>query len=378
MNTTRRGILAGLAAVAIAPRAFAQGTAPDDFSRWLQAEIDQKARTVRASSPKWPLTGGAVVLPQGIHTVTRPIRLRSGVPILGTHQSTTVLVSELVGDDAVFESDPDDELYAVKVANLHAVSSRPFQGNFIRIFNANRNCILEQLFIEQFRGAIWSRDCFTTVMRDIGVYRCRDGIVGENFTNGRLYNTKVENCARDGLQLGPSGKNTSTGTHVYDFVAQGNGRCGISVYGLDQISFGTIFLEGNNRPAMREKGDDGEYAQIRLDASRTEAFKRNGNITFRDTFVTPGHTKIRGGAAIDLRSAENVVFDGGFMRTFDGGFDHAFAVSDQVARCSLRDITFQGFKDDELLLSGGGAKVDGSGLLLAGSKDKPPTEAVLQ
>lgn len=321
-------------------------------SAFLQSEIDEAAKSVRSSHPKWPLVSRPVLIKSGIYHITKPVRLKSGVFLKGEHQGSTVIVSHLEGDAAVFESDTNDELYATQIRGFHAISVKKHQGTFLRLNNANRNCKFSDMFIENFGNSIVGLECYTTVFQDLGVYMCREGPHFVNLTNGRLYNIKVENCSGNGLYLGPSKTKTDSpsGTDIRGYVAQGNGQCGVLLDRLDQVHFTSLFLEGNNRAAMRVPGDKSEYAQIRLVADRAMKNKRNGNVVFKSTFITPGKSDLRTrrGVAVDIQMAEMVSFEGGFVRNWGESFDCAFHASPDVNICHIHNVTFDGWLPEKI------------------------------
>ena len=95
----------------------------DCASDFIQRQIDEAAVSIRQSHKKWPLVSGHVVLPRGVFHLRRPIRLRSGVAIEGASQASTILVSHLQEDEALFSSESSDELYAVSLRRFHAVAT---------------------------------------------------------------------------------------------------------------------------------------------------------------------------------------------------------------------------------------------------------------
>lgn len=318
----------------------------------LQSQIDEAAMQVKKSHPKWPLITKPVVLKSGVYHIKKPVRLRSGVCLRGEHQSSTIIVSHLQGDDAVFESDPEEELYATQVSSLHAISERKHEGTFLRLHNANRNCKFSDMFIENFGYSIFGIECYTTVFQDLGIYLCMEGPHFINLTNGRLYNIKTENCAGNGLYLGPSKTKTdsASGTDIRGYVAQGNGQCGVLLDRVDQVHFTSLFLEGNNRARMRASGDNGDYAQVRLIADRLNKNKRNGNILFKSTFITPGRSdlSVDRGIAVDIQLAELVSFEGGLIRNWKDSFSRAFSVSSDVNVFRVENMTFDGWNSNEI------------------------------
>lgn len=320
----------------------------DGFSDWLQKEIDREGVQIHVPHPKWPLVAGSITIPPGIHHLHKPIRTRSGLQILGSSQGSTAIVSHLRDDLAVFRSDPDEEPYALKIGNMHVISGNQFQGRFLEIYNANRNCVFHDLFIENFDSGIRSRNCYTTAFRDVGVYRCRSGFYGENLTNGRVDNMKIENCSRHGFELTLSEKNTTTGTEVRGLVCQGNGFSGVRLNGLDQVRFSSLFLEGNNRRAMREDGSEERFGQLSAVANTDLVNKRNGNLVFDSIFITPGHSELVSSPAVDIEHAENVRFNGGYIRSNRASFRPAFRLGKGVNVCSMESITFQGFQESEI------------------------------
>lgn len=321
----------------------------DGFSDWLQREIDRAGKVVHTPHKKWPLVADSIVLPPGMHHIHKPLVLRSGVQIRGSSQSSTALISHLQGDQAVFSTAPDDEPYAVKIEHLHAISANQFQGRFLEVFNANRNCIFNDLFIENFDSGIRAVDCYTTAFRDIGIYRCRLGFLAGNLTNGRVENVKIENCSTHGFELTCSEKNTTTGTEVRGLVCQGNGYSGVRLHGLDQVRFSSLFLEGNNRDAVREVSSDAKYGQLSVVADSGVINRRNGNLVFDSIFITPGYSTLVSSPAIDLGHAENVRFIGGYIRSNRLAFRPAFRIAPGVNVCSIESITFQGFKEADLI-----------------------------
>ncbi len=320
------------------------------FATELQRKIDSAAKQVVSSHPKWPLVADTVRIPSGVYKVRRPIRLRSGVAVRGEHQASVVFLSELENEDPVFYSEPEDELYATSVSGIHARSEKHQQGVFLRVFSANRNCSFGDLFIENFGHSIVSEECYTSKFHDIGVYRCGEGPQFYNLTNGRLYNIKTENCAGNGLYLGPSKNRTDSvsGTDVTGYVAQGNGRCGVLIDRVDQVRFASLFLEGNNRQMMRADGDNGDYAQLRLIGDRNVLNKRNSNVFFDNIFVTPGRSDLTAHAAIQVLSAEVVIFRGGVIRNNQNVFSRAFEVSDEVLNFVAEDLVFDRWKEDKI------------------------------
>lgn len=329
--------------------ALPPATSDDGFSDWLQQEIDRAGKVIHTPHLKWPLVAGSIVLPPGLHHVHKPIRLRSGVQIWGSSQASTVLISHLREDDAVFSTDPESEPYAIKLGHLHAISENPFHGRFLEIHNANRNCVFHDIFMENFRCGIKLLNCYTTAFRDLGIYRCRTGFLAENLTNGRVDNVKIENCSEHGFELACSEKNTTTGTEVRGLVCQGNGYSGVRLRGLDQVRFSSLFLEGNNRDAVREFSSDERYGQLSAVADNELINKRNGNLVFDSIFVTPGHSTLVSSPAIDLIHAENVRFSGGYIRSNRAAFRPGFKIAPGVNVCSIEGITFQGFRDGDVL-----------------------------
>lgn len=319
------------------------------FSTWLQKEIDRAGVRTFTPHPKWPLVAETIVLPSGLHHAHGSVRLRSGVQIMGSSQGSTALVSHLRDDEAVFQSDPDEEPYAIKIGHLHAISANEFHGCFLQIYNANRNCIFHDIFAENFASGIKLKDCYTTAFRDIGIYKCRSGFFGENLTNGRVDNMKIENCSRHGFELALSEKNTTTGTDVRGLVCQGNGFSGVRLNGLDQVRFSSLFLEGNNRRAMREEESDARFGQLSAVANTGLINKRNGNLTFDSIFITPGHSDLVSSPAIDIEYAENVQFSGGYIRSNREAFRPAFRLGKGVNVCSIAGITYQGFRETDII-----------------------------
>ena len=320
----------------------------DGFSDWLQKEIDQAGLVVLETHSKWPITSGSVSIPPGIHHVHKPIKLRKGVQIWGASQGSTVIISHLRGDDSVFRSDPDEEPYGMKIGHLHATSCNQMEGRFLDVYNANRNCVFHDLFIENFASGIRSQDCFTTGFRDVGIYRCRSGFSAANLTNGRIDNMKIENCSQHGFELTASSRNTTTGTDIRGLVCQGNGFSGVRLNGLDQIRFSSLFLEGNNRRAMREDGSEERFGQLSAVANTDLVNKRNGNLVFDSIFITPGHSELVSSPAVDIEHAENVRFNGGYIRSNRAAFRPAFRLGKGVNVCSMESITFQGFQESEI------------------------------
>jgi hypothetical protein len=320
----------------------------DGFSTWLQTEIDRAGVRTFTPHPKWPLVAEAITLPSGLYHMHNPVRLRSGVQILGSSQGSTALISHLRDDQCVFQSDPDEEAYAVKIGHLHAVSDNPFEGRFLDISNANRNCVFHDLFAENFDHGIKLTNCYTTAFRDIGLYKCRSGFYGENLTNGRVDNLKIENCSRHGFVLAFSDRNTTTGTDIRGLVCQGNGYSGVRLDGLDQVRFTSLFLEGNNRRATREDESEARFGQLSVVAGTDLINKRNGNLVFDSIFITPGHSDIVSSPAVDLEYAENIHFNGGYIRSNREAFRPAFRVGKGVNVCSVSGVTFQGFRETDI------------------------------
>lgn len=314
----------------------------DCFSSELQKRIDKAACQAVESHAKCPLVSGVVDIPSGVYKAKRPVLLRSGVAIRGEHQGSVVILSDLEGEDAVFYSEPGQELYACSISGIHARSEKKHEGTFLKIHSANRNCNFGDIFIENFNLSILSEECYTTKFYDIGVYACLEGPHFYNLTNGRLWNIKVENCAGHGLYLGPSKIRTDSvsGTDISGYVAQGNGRCGVLVDRVDQVRFSSLFLEGNNRPAMRRPADDANYTQLRLEGDKSQINKRNANVFFENVFITPGRSDLRKHIAIEVDCGEIVVFRGGLIRNNKGAFTKAFRVSDHVMSFVAEDISF--------------------------------------
>lgn len=319
------------------------------FSDWLQQEIDRAGKVVHTPHQKWPLVAESITIPPGLHHVHKPIRLRSGVQISGSSQASTALISHLREDDAVFSTDPESEPYAIKIGHLHAAAANPFHGRFLEIHNANRNCIFHDIFMENFRCGIKISNCYTTAFRDLGIYRCRAGFFAENLTNGRVENVKIENCSGHGFELACSERNTTTGTEVRGLVCQGNGYSGVRLRGLDQVRFSSLFLEGNNREAVREFASDERYGQLSAIADNGLINKRNGNLVFDSIFVTPGHSTLTTSPAIELSHGENIRFTGGYIRSNRAAFRPAFLIKPGVNVCSIEGITFQGFSEANIL-----------------------------
>jgi hypothetical protein len=321
----------------------------DGFSDWLQLEIDRAGHITHTPHKKWPLVAGSVVIPPGIHHVYKPVRVHSGVQILGSSQASTALISHLREDSAVFSTDPELEVYAIKIGHFHVIAANMFQGRFLELNNANRNCVIHDVFIEKFKLGIKSVDCYTVAFRDIGIYHCRSGFLALNLTNGRVENVKIENCSEHGFELTNSEKNTTTGTEVRGLVCQGNGFSGVLLHGLDQIHFSSLFLEGNNREAIRESASDEKYGQLSVVANSGAINKRNGNLVFDSIFITPGHSTVNSSPAIDLNYAENIRFNGGYIRTNRLAFVPAFRIASGVNVCSIDGVTLQGFREADIM-----------------------------
>lgn len=320
------------------------------FATMLQKQIDAAACQVLKSHKKWPLVANVVNIPSGVYRTKRPIRLRSGVAVRGEHQGSVVILSELEGEDPVFYSEQGEELYACSVSGIHARAEKTFEGAFLKVHSANRNCSFSELFIENFNLSIESDECYTTKFSDIGVYACNDGPRFHNLTNGRLWNFKVENCAGNGLYLGPSKTRTDSvsGTEITGYVAQGNGRCGVLVDRVDQVRFSSLFLEGNNRPAMRREGDDANYAQLRLVGDKTKLNKRNANVFFDNIFITPGRSNLKQHTAVEANCGEVISFRGGLIRNHEDIFEYAFQVSENVTSFVAEDIAFERWERESI------------------------------
>ncbi len=350
-NISRRHFTISCLSTLAAPSlALSDNQPKSDFSSDLQLQIDQAAAEVRKSNnPKWPHTEGYVEIPPGAYSVNKPIRLRSGVRVFSKNQASTIFLCNIDDAGPLFYSDPSDELYSTKLSGFHAIDLRGHQSDFLKIYNANRNCEIENIFLEHFRFGIWAENCFTMNLRDIGIYRCVNGIYGRNLTNGRLDSIKVENCFENGLYLLPSETNTTTGTRVQGFVAQGNGRYGVLIDSLDHIEFDSLFLEGNNRPEMRASDDRQDYAQICITArDNNNKNMKNGSIAFNSTFITRGHSKIKNTKAIIIEQAISVQFRSGYFRNFSQAYASAFDIGTSVQSIHLEDLTLEGFRKDQV------------------------------
>lgn len=333
-----------------------------DIAHALQSAIDEAAQVTRKlqKQDKWMAVTKHVVIPSGIWRWESPVRWRTGVAILGENQSSTLIECAIPSGHFALDSDPEPEPYGLKIANLHVKSLSPHQGGFVRMKMANRSSIIEQIFCEGFDTAFHLTDCFTTVMKDCTIFDCINGIIGQNLTNFKFYNNKIENCCHDGVQLDQSATNTSTGLSLYGNIFQGNGMAGLRLYNMDQVYGSGNFFEGNNRIPFRKNGTEFNQAHLEIDGdlayqkSATGYAKRNGNIRFDSTFFTQGYYSPPDTEFVGMRRGELISFTGGTMRAFDPA-SSGFNISGDVTLPIISEFTFEMNRNTAHLGSGIGS-----------------------
>ncbi len=326
-----------------------------DISIPLQLAINNasKRKKTLQKQDKWLLVEDYVFIPSGRYILSKPIQLANGIVIRGENQSSVLIECNVEDGEFCFNTNNITEPYSIKVSNIHFISLNLFQGSLFNISMANRSCILSELFIESFDTAIKMTNTFTSVMKDSTIFNCINGLIGENITNGKFYNNKIENCRNYGFAFMDSTSNTSTGLSLIGNIFQGNAKSGVYLKNLDQVMFSACFFEGNNRKSFRIDGSSIDYAHIDITTDEHNHFnKRNGNLLFTSTFITQGSYSPPNTVGVSVQDSINVIFNGGTIRGFSKEAV-AFYIGLNNLNIQINGMTMEGIQIDKVITGPG-------------------------
>lgn len=319
-----------------------------DHSEAFQAAINAAGEHVVKHHKYWPNVSGKVFIPSGVYTISKTLKIPSGVSIEGDSMASTVLLSCLTGTDPVLLCEDEYDTYNSKISNLHLRSTNMGAGVAIKLIKANRACILSDLFIEDFKAGIILWETFTALIRDCTIYNCSSmGILGLNATNFEMSKVKIENCLGHGAIFKDSSINTSTGISLTSNVFQGNAYAGLKLHNLDHGLFTGNFFESNNRAERRQNRHNDSFAQIEISAVKKTFNRRNfnnGNLHFLSCFITGGKIVPHNSIAVKISRAGIVTFDGGYIRSnrvtkLPGRFEKGFSLQN-VHVANIKNIYF--------------------------------------
>ena len=177
--------------------------------------------TIQAALDHLPKSGGTVLVPAGVYTVTGKIRLRSGVELRGAGIDRTILIlGDGVRDHLISNADLAEGNANITIRDLGLRGNRAGQYKW------------------QFGGRLASSS---------PTRAWSFGVRFQNVTDSLIENVEASDFVKDGFYLGYSEYNGVYRTRLVGCRARNNGRNGISLtHGSHNVIEGCL-VENNNR-----------------------------------------------------------------------------------------------------------------------------------